>query len=434
MIAATLALALLASPAGAGAGAGQDTLPVLTLAEALERGVRLEPNYVTALGSVSEAEWARTAARLAFFVPSVTAGLDWTKYSQPFFNFGTLQQATTSVTANATATLDVTARKFVELGRSQAELEATTATEAQRRYAAALLIESAFYAVHSDAELTRVARERAQRAEEQLVLARARVSSGAAVQSDSLSVRLEFLRARVDLLRQESRLRVSQLELGRRAGLDGPAQAAPLDSAPPAPLPLTVADAVMQAVESGPEYRAARARQRSAEALLRASRTGYLPTLRLTAQHNRFDTQLFPSAGTFSSLTIGIAVPIWDGGVRELAIVRARSQRDVARAVRGDLERAALREVTSAYDAYETARAEVGLAGEGVVVARENYRVQEARYRAGASIVLDLLSAQNELSSAEAQLVQARFTARLALARLEAILGQRLQTNDGVSP
>ncbi len=420
--AATLALTLLAVPAPQGA----DTVPVITLAEALERGTRLEPDYVEALGRVAEADWTRTAARLAFFVPAVTTSLDWTKYSQPFFNFGTLQQASTSTTFNATAQLSLNARRLVELGRSRAELEAATSTEVQRRYAAALLIESAYYTVLSDAELARVAAERLRRAEEQLVLARARVASGAAVQSDSLTVRLELVRARVDVLRQGAALRESQLELGRRAGMDGPRQAAPLDTLPPPALPLSLAEAVMQAVESGPQYRAARARERSAESALKAERTGYLPSFSITAQHNRYDVKLFPNAAAFSSLTVGVSLPIWDNGVRELNVIRARTQRDVARALRGDLERSALREVTAAYDAYETARAEVGLAEEGVVVARENYRVQEARYRAGATIVLDLLTAQTELSSAEATLVEARQAVRLARARLEAILGRRL--------
>jgi len=59
-------------------------------------------------------------------------------------------------------------------------------------------------------------------------------------------------------------------------------------------------------------------------------------------------------------------------------------------------------------------------------VAREVFRVQESRYRAGASTILDLLDAQSGLTQAQADLVQARYAARLALAGLEAILGRRL--------
>jgi outer membrane protein TolC len=90
-------------------------------------------------------------------------------------------------------------------------------------------------------------------------------------------------------------------------------------------------------------------------------------------------------------------------------------------------------DVTAAFEAYQTARATVELERTAVLVARENFRVQEARYRAGASQILDLLSAQLALTVAESNLVQARFSLRLALAGLEAIIGRRL-VEDRVLP
>ncbi|MDZ4862929.1 MAG: TolC family protein [Gemmatimonadota bacterium] len=411
-----------------------DSLPTITLADALQRSVQLNPDYVRALGAVAEADWIRKASRLAFFIPAVTANIDLTKYSVPFFNLGTGAPVNTSVTATLAARYEIfSIRKFTELGRSQAELEFATATEVQRRFAAALLTESAYYAALADEELARVARDRASRAEQQLVVARARVQTGAAAPSDSLIVRLELLRARVTLLRDESALRVSRLELGRRVGVAGAVVPLPLDSAPAEALPLALDAAVAQALEQGPEYRAARARERAADKDLSGKRGGYLPTLTLDAAHVRFDSKFFPSAVNVSSLTFTLALPIWDNGRRELSIIQARATRDVARAVRSDLELAAQREVTEAYDGFETARAESGLALESRAVAIESYRVQEARYRAGATTVLELLQAQNDLSQAEATLVQSRFTARLALARLEAILGTRFNSSGGPS-
>jgi outer membrane protein TolC len=82
-----------------------------------------------------------------------------------------------------------------------------------------------------------------------------------------------------------------------------------------------------------------------------------------------------------------------------------------------------------AFEAYNTARASAQLADQGVVVARENLRVQEQRYRAGATTIIDLVMAQVSLTEAEADVVQARYSARLSLAGLEAILGRRLSTN-----
>jgi len=414
------------------AAQSSDSFPMLTLADALARSLRLNPDYVAALGRVGESEWARTAAKVAFFVPSAQASLDYTKYSQAFFNIGTFNQSSTASTFNLSASYDIfSARKFTELSRTAAELENATATEAKTRYAAALLTEAAYYDVLAGQELNRAAEQRSARAEEALRVARARVSSGAAVQSDSLSVRLELVRAQVALLIQGSSLRVARLELGRRAGIDGPAGAAPLDSAPPPGLPITLPQAVAQALEQGPEYRAARAAERAAEADLKGRRGAYLPTLNLTAAHSRFDVGLFPNASNVSSLTITASLSLWNNGLRELQIRQSNTNRDVARAVRADLERAALRDVTAAYDTYETARASFTLASDALVVARENYRVNQARYQGGAITVIELITAQNGLTDAESGVVSARYAARLALARLEAILGTRLLQTQG---
>jgi outer membrane protein TolC len=414
-------------------GTGADSVPIITLAEALDRAVKLNPDYVRALGSVSEADWARKAARVAFLVPSISASLDYTKYSQAFFNIGTFQQSSTSSTFRLAGQYELfSMRKLTDLGRTQAELESATATEAQQRYAAALLTESAYYAVLSDGELAKAARDRAQRAEEQMRVARARVVSGAAVQSDSLTVLFEQVRSQVDQLLRESTLRVSRLELGRRVGIAGPVDAAPIVEVP-GDLPLSLGEAIAQALEQGPEYRAARARERAANAALKGVRGEYFPTVTLNAAHNRFDENVFPNASNVSSISVSLSLSLWDNGARELRIIQSRTQRDVARAVRSDLERAALRDVTEAYDGYQTARAALELVGTGLAVARENYRVENARYQAGASTVVELITAQNSLSDAEAALVQARYAARLARARLEAILGARFATTQGGS-
>jgi outer membrane protein TolC len=82
--------------------------------------------------------------------------------------------------------------------------------------------------------------------------------------------------------------------------------------------------------------------------------------------------------------------------------------------------------MAGAYHGYETARAGTELAIVAVAVSAENFRVQRARYREGATTILDLLEAQVAFGEAEAELVQARYATRLALARIEFLLGRRI--------
>jgi outer membrane protein TolC len=413
------------------AGAADDSPPRITLAEALRRVANTDPDYVRALGQIEDAEWGRRAATLAFFLPSVELGLDETKYSQAFFNPADPANPTsTLVVGRATATYEIfSLRKIAELSRTRAEVESAEAGELEERFRTALETESSYYDVLVAQELTRVAGERAARAREGLGVARARVASGAAVQTDSLQLVLELIRADVELLRQGNALRTARLELGRRVGASGPVDVEPLDTAPAPDLPLALPEAIRYGLDQGPQYRSARADERAAEAELRSQRSDYLPTLAVSGLHQRYDTEIFPGAANVSSVTFRLSFPLWNNGQRELEATRARVARDVARTIREDLERVVRRDVTGAYDTYQTSREAVRLASVGVQVARENYRMQEMRYRAGASTILDLLDAQVSLAEAEAGLVQARYVTRLSLARLEAMLGRRLFPN-----
>ncbi len=405
--------------------APDDSLPSVTLAEALRRATGLDPNYVAAIGQVDNAVWARRSAFSVFVLPSVTLGLNAQRSNPPGFSFVAVK---TAWSAQLTARYDLFTggQKLAELSRSGAALEGAHAGELVARFAAALLTESDYYAVLADAELERVARERVQRAEQQLAVARARVVSGAAVQTDSLQLRLELTQARVGRLEQESALRLARLELGRRVGAAGPVDAAPLDTTPAPELPLTLAEAIAEAASRGPQYRVAQANERAAQAAFRAQLGTYLPRATLTFNAFAFDTVFYPSLFKQTTFALSVSLPLWDNGQRELTLSRARVNRDVARAVREDMDRSVQHDVTAAYDGYVTARASAELASEGLRVARENFRVQQSRYRAGASTILDLLKAQSDLDDAEALLVQARYATRLALAGLENILGRRL--------
>ncbi len=427
-----LFLALQAAPAVS--SGPPDSLPRVTLGEALQRAARLDPNYVSAQGQIDNAQWARRNAFLVFVLPSVTIGTSMQRSDPPTFLFtDTLVRTKTLWTANLVARYDVFTggQKFAELSRSGAALTAAHAGELLQRFVTAELTESDYYGVLADVELDRVARDRLQRAQEQLAVARARVLSGAAVSTDSLNLRLELARAQVGAIQQASALRVSRLQLGRRVGAAGPVDAVPLDTAPAPDLPVTMADAISEAALQGPEYRIAAANERAASAAYRYELGNYLPRATLTFNSNTLDQKFYPSLFTQTSLILGISLPVWNNGQRELNLSRARVNKDIARATREDMDRAVQHDVTAAYDAYETARATATLARDAVLIARENFRVQQTRYSAGATTILDLITAQVALSNAEGERVSAEYGTRLALAGLETILGRRLFSDKG---
>ena len=188
-------LALLLALQGAVSPQTSDSLLQITLREALQRAAQLDPSYVAALGQVDNAVWARRNAFAVFVLPSVTMNVNQ-QHTDPagfFFTDSLLRLKTTwSAQLNARYDLFTGGQKLAELARSGAALEGAHADELRQRFATALLTESDYYAVLQNSELDRVARERLRRAREQLGVARARVASGAAVSTDSLTLRLEL--------------------------------------------------------------------------------------------------------------------------------------------------------------------------------------------------------------------------------------------------
>jgi multidrug efflux system outer membrane protein len=420
-------MTLIAVPSIATAQTTSEGLPVITLAEARRRSVSIDPDAVAARSRVDVATSERRAAFTNLITPNLRATTTYTHFSEPFFNFGTGGISPNSASATFDASYSVLgAGKFGTLKSARASLASAEALETSSRFRTMLETDAAYFAVLADRELSRVAADRLRRAEEQLNIARVRVIAGESVQSDSLRLLLEASRARLAILSMDSSLTASRLRLGRRIGLSGPAEAAPLDSILPRDLPMSEEQAIAEMRARGPDVEAARAQEKSANAAVLTARERYFPEINIGATLGRYDSELFPDALKRNQWNASISLPIWNGGSRELAVARARADRNVASATRADTERAAGEVMAQAYRGYLTSRGGIDLALVGLTAATENYRVQNARYREGATTIVDLLEAQVALSEAQAQLIRARYASRLSLAQIEALLGRRI--------
>jgi len=387
----------------------------------------VDPVAVTGRANAGAAAWQRRSAWAEILTPQVTLSANYTHYDSTFFNFGTLGNSENQTSAAIEARYMLLGPgRFTTLRRASSALAEATANETAARFRSELATDQAYYAVLSETELSRVAADRLKRAEEGHSASRSRVLAGSSVSTDSLQTLLEVNRARLAVLQRDSALTVARLSLGRRIGLTGPATAAPIDSTPARELPLTMEQATAELRERGPEVAAARAFEDRTAATLWSQRERYLPDISLTWTSGAFDKAWFPSYAKRSQIALNASFPLWDAGHREVQVAQARAQRDIAQALREEQERATAEQMAQAWNGYRTAQAALELTKTGVVVAAANYRIQEVRYREGASTIVDLLAAQVASGEAEASLVQARYSARLSLARIEALLGRRL--------
>jgi outer membrane protein TolC len=437
----TAFLGLIALQAGSVPAAQPESIPTISLAEAIRRAYEVSPTAVAARGQVGTSSWARRAAIGALVTPSVSVGGNANSLTPQTVNFNVLPPGGTFTSLSPTShTTDANIQVSYTLfggGQSFSRVRAARAAEAAAyanddavRWSTRVETEAAYYAVIADQELLRVAEEQVQNVIEELAISRARVLAGAGVQTDSLQVVLQLTTARVALLQQRAALQVDRLALGRRIGLNTSVGAEPLDTLPAPRLPFSVSEGVQMALDWGPAYSRARAGERAIRAQLAVEVGRFIPSLNLSATRLAYGDGVLPNQLYRSQFSVSLSFPILDQGVREAGVVAARASLDSARAALADLERGARQDVTSAYEAYSTARAIVDMQQASVVVARENLRVTTLRYRTGAEDILNTLNAQIALTRAESDLVSARKNTRLALASLQSLIGKPLTSGE----
>ena len=419
--------------------AADDAIPI-TLDEAVRRARSNAPAAIQARG----AERAnRAAVRSAYgaLLPNVNVSLGGGRtFSDP--NSRTFTNAagenvtraegwTYSNGLSLNMTLFDGGQSLYAIQTARANVLASEASGVSQEFQVALDVSQQFYNALAARESEDAARTQLELAQQQMRYASIRVASGVATKSDSLRSLIQVGNAQLALLTAQTNLRAADAALTRIIGSDVTVTAAPEDSTQP-PLDSLVLDTTSLArlAEAGPAVRQAQAALDAAKASRRAASAPYLPTI--TAGYSRsgsgvgrfgFGSDPYSYGGR---LNFSLSYPIFNGFTRETNVVRADVAEDNAAAALRDARLAARQLLVQNVDLLRTAQQRVSVQQVSVAAAQEDLRVQQLRYNAGASTLLDVLTSQNQLSQAETALIQARFDARVARARLEALIGQQL--------
>jgi outer membrane protein len=321
-------------------------------------------------------------------------------------------------------------RRGADNRRARAEARAAASMNVEQRFIVIDTLKTVFYAVLRAEELEDVARAQLRRASEDARAAGRRRDVGTATPADVLQFELNLNNARVALVQASTERQSAAFALGRLTDIDGAVEATPDDSLFPRPLALSDSAIVALAIREGPAIIAARDSADAASAAATAERTTYAPTLRLGTSYTvvRQQNTVVTSGSIRSGWALGLSTsyPIFNGFVRNYDVTRADAAASLARTVARDAERAARADAERLLGTITLAAQLVKLARDAVIVARENYRVQGTRYGVGVATVLDLSSAETQVTQAEQQLVNARYTYVLARASLATLVGRDL--------
>lgn len=411
-------------------------VPAITLEEAIRRAEQIQPAMVRATADVQTAG-ARRRSALGAYLPRLSASSS----ASDFFSEGSARidpitgeltggnSSNRSINTSLSASLDLFTgfRRGAEMRAARASESAAEASLVDARFEQALTTTNQFLDALAAAQLLGVRETSVRRAEEQLKTAVAKLRAGSATRSDSLRSLVTLGNARLDQITTQTQLASAEANLARLIGESSRVRAAD-DSAFYRVLPAVDTQALRAEAESrSPRIQSAAANAAAARSSARASRSAYWPSLTLAANtgwngSRAGDYNLFNQR----QLSLALRWNLFDGFDRELTIVQREADLDLAEASASDAQRQVQAELTTRLAELEAARTRTAITGTSVAAATEDLRVQQERYRLGASTIVDLLTSQEALNQAEVDVVNARFDYLRAKAQIEALIGRNL--------
>lgn len=315
-----------------------------------------------------------------------------------------------------------------ESRQAKANLQAADADLIDARYQIAFQTKQQFYGALSAEELLDVRRAAVRRAEEQLSVSINKLRTGSATRSDSLRSVVTLGNARIQLVNAATILATAEANLGRLVGIDGRVGA--IDDPSFHDIDIVVSEESLrrEATASSPAVLSSEASAQAAEQSWKASKGAWWPNLRLTGNwnwngNNRINNyQLLEQ----KSLRINLTWPLFNGFTRETNVAVQANNYDVALATAQDTRRQTSAALITRVAELNAAKLRVEIARVSIAAAEEDLRVQQERYRLGATTIIEVLASQEALNQAEVDEVGAHFDLLLAKAQIEALIGREL--------
>jgi outer membrane protein TolC len=401
---------------------GQEAKPAapapLTLDEALSRAVEANHDLAAARAKLQQARQGVWKA-WSGYLPQITASGTYLRTPEVSLALGPIS-ATIQPAEQLSGNVQATQALVVPMlwGMINAATHGANAAEAGVEAARREIlfgVSQLFYGTASLKKVLEVQQRLFEVAKKHERDADVRYRAGTIAKVGLLIAQFERSRAEQDLLRSTNGYQGMKLALA--TALDRPADFEVVEPAEPV-LPADLLSFEAQALRERPDVKSAR----EAEAAARGARAGtvgkYLPSLAAFGKYSRTD----PAGliGPPETWAVGLAASwnLFDGGLREAELREANGRIAEAEATRKGTEAKALLEVRQVMLDLQNARANVQKAQEQRDLARENQRLIDVSYAAGAATALEQADAQVKLRGAEVAYEAEVLSSRLAALRL----------------
>ena len=190
-------------------------------------------------------------------------------------------------------------------------------------------------------------------------------------------------------------------------------------------------DIYATALDAMPQIERGRLGVETAELGIREARAGFYPSVSLTAGLGTGHM----TGGGFQSgsqvwnrfnenVALSVSIPIFSNRKNRTAVNKARIAASNSRLEQLGLEKELLRKVESAYLDAISSQSRYTAARQKERYARQSYDLTDEQFRVGRKNTVELITAQNELSSARQEVLQAKYMALLNIRLLDIYQGR----------
>ena len=414
--------------------AAQDSLKVWTLGEcldyALENNIQLRQSRNDYLSGVEDTKEAKAA-----LFPSLSASATQGYTNYPSSNATDRNSYTGTYGLNAGMTLyeGGKLRTAVKQQQVQNRIDALAVEESAndiriaivQAYMQCLYAAEAVTVNRSTAEASKARRDRAEAMWQAGSISKV---DFAQLESQYVSDEYQVVVARTSLDNYKLQLKqLLELDITEEMNLAAPAiQESEVLSALPAK-----AEIYATALDAMPEIKRGELGVESAELGIKQARAGFFPSVSLSAGIGTGHM----SGGGFESgsqvwnrfnenIGLSVSIPIFSNRKNRTAVNKARIVVSNSYLERQNLEKQLLREVESAYLDAVSAQSQYTAAREKQRYAQQSYDLTDEQFRVGMKNTVELITAQNELTAARQELLQAKYMALLGIELLDIYQGK----------
>jgi outer membrane protein TolC len=412
--------------------------PVITLTQAIDKARANEPAFAAAVAASKVTGLDRSIAR-AGLLPTVTYHNSYL-YTQPNGATNsagsTGSQAAPKFIANnavreyasqalVTETLGLQQFNAVSLASAQAAV-AKAELEVARRGLVATVV-GLYYGVSSSAAKLVVAQRAAQEAANFTKQTTLRETAREVAHADVVKAKLQQQQRDRDLADATLAVSKARLELGV---LLNPDPRTPYQVELPADPPALATRAEIEAAAGklNPELQSALAQVRASNLGVTAAKSAYLPDLALNYSYG-IDAEQFALNGPTGVRNLGYSasatldIPVWNWFATANKVKQSQIQRDAAKVALTATQRRLIAQLDEFYDEAAAAQRQLASLEESVQTAAESLRLTRMRYTAGEATVLEVVDAQNSLTTAEVARADGSVRYQTALAQLQLLTG-----------